>query len=166
VAIPSDTLVFPQNVCNILRIGLGVIDPDVVIHNRPLRTTDESEAISVVPIDWDPDDDSHELSRYTAPQPTIQRYTIAVQAMIRDMEEVRGIARHSVLSARVRHTLYRDPNIRLALPETKVSLDNGLTTETLTRHGIAGQQFMNNQNPRGGFIYLSTLEFWFETQLS
>ena len=84
--------------------------------------------------------------------------------MIKDLEETAGIARHSVLSARVRHMLYRDNDLRLALPTVGVTI--GETTETLKRFGIEGQQFMNNQVPRGGFVYLSTCEFWVETQIS
>jgi hypothetical protein len=151
-----------MNVCAVIEIALRDIDPGVKIHRRPLRTTDEKLSISVVPLDWAPDEGSYELGR--PPEPTIQRYTLAVQAMVKDMEETRGIAKHSELSTRVRHRLYRDLDLELALPTVSVKIEN--TTETLKRYGTAGQQFMNNQNPKGGFIYLSTLEYWFETQIS
>jgi hypothetical protein len=160
--IGNETLYFPMNVCNVIAVALEAIDPDVKIYRRPLRTTDEAQSVSVVPVDWIPQQQSLELGR--PPEPTIQRYTIAVQAMIKDMEEVSGIARHSNLSAKVRHMLYRDLDLEIALPTVSVKI--GSTTETLKKHSIEGQQFMNNQAPRGGFVYLSTAEFWFETQIS
>lgn len=160
--ITADTLTFPMNVCNVLAISMEGIDPDVKVYRRPLRTTDEAQSIAVVPVNWEPIvPQSIELGKR---EPTVQRYTIAIQAMIKDMEEMVGIARHSVLSARVRHMLYRDDNLALVLPMAGVTI--GATTETLKRFGIESQQFMNNQVPRGGFVYLSTCEFWFETQIS
>src|SRR5690348_7078948 len=109
-----------MNIANVLALALEDIDPDVKVYRRPLRTTDESQAISVVPVNWEPIvPDSLELGRR---EPTLQRYTIAIQAMIRDMEEMTGIARHSVLSARVRHMLYRDNDLRLALPTVGVTI--------------------------------------------
>lgn len=151
-----------MNVCFVLAEALKDIDPDVKIYRRPLRTTDEAQCISVVPVDWNPDQGSIEFGR--PGEPTIQRYTVAVQAMIKDMEEMRGIRKHSELSARVRHMLYRDLDLELALPTVSVKV--GSTTETLRKHSTEGQQFMSNQNPKGGFIYLSTVEYWFETQIS
>lgn len=160
--ITAETAVFPMNVANMLALALSDIDPDTKVLRRPLRTIDPSQSLSVVPVGWEPiEPESRELGKQ---EPTIQRYTIAVQAMIRDMDEIAGIARHSVLSSRVRHMLYRDPDLQLALPTVRVTI--GATTETLKRHGLEGQQFMNNSSPQGGFVYLSTCEFWFETQIS
>jgi hypothetical protein len=159
---------FPMNVANTIALALEVIDPDVQIFRRPLRTTDPIQCISVVEVDWDPTDSMEMRGKDKPAEPTIQRYTIGVQAMVKDMEEQRGIVVHSKLARRVRHVLYRDEDLRIALRESRIQYgDFGeMSTETLQRHGIAGQQFMANRPPRGGFVFLSTVEFWFETQIS
>lgn len=152
---------FPQNAVNMLAVALAGLDPKIKVHKRPLRTTDSALCASVVAVNWSPDEDSLELRRPA--EPTVSRYTLGVQGMAKDMSEERGIAKHSALSVAIRHLLYRDPVLAEALSRLDVPVAGG--REVFLRSGIAGQEFMSNEAPRGGFLYLSTVEFWFETQI-
>lgn len=168
----SDSLVcFPDNILTVLGPRLHEIDPGnpdprkkddgVRVKNRPLRTTDTTLTIGLAPIAWTPTDSSVEImgGRF---EPTIQRYTIAVQSMVKDSDEERGIATHSRFAALVRSMLYRDRDLDIELHQLKVTLNGA--TETLKRWGVGSQQYLNNEINRE-FVFLSVAELWVETEL-
>lgn len=173
MALDQTTVCFPANIVNLLAAGLQFIDPHtdpdkkdgVRIYKRPLMTTDASESIGVIATNWGPVISSMEM-RGGPFEPTLQRYTVAIQAMVKDAEEERAIAVHSLLSAKVRHMLYHDPALAVALPQLQVSFDTfaGVTVEKLMKWNITSQNFMNHE-VKGRFVYLSTLEVVAETAL-
>ena len=99
----------------------------------------------------------------TPAEPTAQQYILTVQAFIRDGDPERGLAVHSVLSALVRRVLYRDNTLRVALQGLSVT-DSGGITEILKRWKVRSQRYFNNDID-GQWLYLSTLEFWMETEI-
>lgn len=167
--IDPTTVCFPQNIVNVLAGALQFIDPHsapgkkdgIRIYKRPLMVTDATESIGITASTWGPVQDSLEI-RGGPFEPTLQRYTIAVQAMVRGAQEEKAIAVHSILSAKVRYMLYRDAALAQALPILSISL--GGTTEKLMRWYVTGQTFMNHE-VNGRFVYLSTVEFVAETAL-
>ena len=94
-------------------------------------------------------------------EPTLQQYLITVQAFVKDMDEERGLATHSVLSKMIRSMLYRDDPLRVALGSLSVTTDNSI--ERTQRWGIRQQRYFSNELS-GSWLYLSTLEFWLETE--
>ncbi|AOE44529.1 hypothetical protein SEA_JUMBO_16 [Gordonia phage Jumbo] len=164
--IDANTLCFPNNVVDFLAIALEGIDPDSRIKKRPIADTDDTQTIAVFPVAWSPNNDSMEMQGRRN-EPTLQRYVIMAQSFIADMDEERGIRAHSLLAARVRHTLYRGEAVALNLPTLKVTFEDtaGSVEERVARWGITGQDYMNNQVPSTGKnLFLSTTEIFVETE--
>ena len=174
--IDSTIVHFPGNIVNALAAAIKFIDPDkgqdetfeegLRVFRRPLAMTDGSESVGIFPQLWTPDESSREMGRHPF-EPTIQEYNIQVMALVIDSDEEAGIATHSVLSSKLRHMLYRDPALALALPQLEVSYEgyqSQIVTETLKRWWISRQTFMNTEYSNQ-FAYLSTVEFHAETEL-
>jgi hypothetical protein len=170
----DDTVpVFPNNVIELVatRFGtVGVLDPEVDpnhrvhIYKRPLRPSDAFQSVGLTPVTWMPDEASYEIKGGPMPgpsEPTLQRYQINVQAFVRDADESHGLAVHSVLSGRVRSILYRDMPLRVGL-SALVAVYSGVT-ERYKRHGIRLQRYIADE-VEGNWVYLSTVEFWIETE--
>jgi hypothetical protein len=160
--IQADTLVFPNNVVDAVAIRFGGIDSDLRVFRRPLRHTDPSQSIGVLAAMWEPDEDSQEMLGKTVAQPTVDRYICAVQAFVKDINEERGLARHSVLSELVRTTLYGDPTLHVWLRSLQTDILG--VRKRLLKWGIRRQTYVSNEIDEN-FLYLSTLEFEVETEM-
>lgn len=160
--ITSDLPVFPNNIVLQVAERFDQIDPDVSVFRRPLRNTDPQQSIGVFASIWNPDDQSLEMMGRMPGEPTLQNYMLNVQAFVKDGDEERGLAVHSILSALVRRVLYRDNDLRLALQGLSVASDG--TTEILKRWQVRSQRYVNN-DIEGQWLYLSTLELWMETEI-
>lgn len=162
--IDSTTAVFPNNVVTVLANHIQLLDSDLAVLRRPLRKGDPNQSVGVVGMAWMPEEDSYELRGPPGAgrsEPTCGRYNIAIQAFVRDADEERGLAAHSVLSKMIRTMLYRDEDLRLDFATLSVQM-NG-STERAQRWGIRTQRFMSNEIS-GAFLHLSTIEFFFETE--
>lgn len=159
--IVADNAVFPNNIVDLVATRCALIDTDLFVIKRPLRNTDPNQSIGVVAALWAPDQESLEMRGFYPAPPTLQRYSITVQAFVKHMDEVEGLNTHSVLSMLLRSMLYNDGPLRVGLSSLQSTL-NG-TTEQSQRWGIAQQRFFSNEIS-GDWLYLSTLEFWLETE--
>jgi hypothetical protein len=161
--ITTSTVVFPNNVVDLVATRLDAIDTDLFTIKRPLRPTDPNQSIGVFAALWTPDDDSYEMkaAKPGLSEPSIQRYQITVQAFIKDMDEERGLAVHSVLSKMVRSVLYRDEPLRVGLIALATTISG--STERTKRWQILTQRFVANE-VQGSWLYLSTLDFLLETE--
>jgi hypothetical protein len=156
--------VFPNNIIDLVYTRAATIDSDLRRFRRPLRASDPSESFGVFAAQWNPNDRSYEMKAVASPgpnEPTLQRYLIAIQAFVKDFQEERGLAKHSVLSKHVRAMLYRDDPLRIGLATLSVTMSGSI--ERTQRWGIRTQRFLSNEID-GNFLYLSTLEFWLETE--
>lgn len=161
--ISEETEVFPNNVVSLMKARAKLLDKDIEVFGRPLRSSDPNQCIGILAAQWLPDEESYEM--LGGPQgrhePTLQSYLITVQALVRDTDEERGLATHAVLSKMIRSMLYRDEPLRVALLSLNVQM-NG-STERLQRFGVRQQRFFSNEIS-GSWLYLSNLEFWIETE--
>jgi len=160
----ADEAVFPNNVVKWVALAEATIDPDIKVFKRALRNTDPTQSIGVFAQSWSPDPESVEMQDLGAgsPQvPTIQTYTLGVQAFVKDSEEERGLATHSALANRVRSVLYTDPNLQLVLGNLSSEL-NGWR-ESMRRWGVRTARYFSGEI-NAQMLYLSTLEFWIETE--
>ena len=165
--------VFPNNVAETIRVRFempGVIDDEVdptqriTILKRPLRPTDPNQSVGLIPVNWVPNQESLEIRGLPSPgpqEPTLQQYMLHVQAFVRDPEEMRGLAVHSVLTSRIRAVLYRDVPLRVGLAALAVNLVGA--TEQLKRWGFLQTRYLSNE-VNGNWLYLSTTELWIETE--
>lgn len=159
--IVADDTVFPNNVVNLVQVHTKLLDPELTVLRRPLRSSDPVQCAGVTAVTWDPDEGSTEMRGAGSLGPTLSTYILGIQAFIKDMDEERGLATHSVLSKMIRSMLYRDAALRLGL-STLSSTTDGITERT-QRWGIRTQRYVSNEID-GSFLYLSTLEFWLETE--
>lgn len=163
--IEESTAVFPNNVSNLLVTRFSAIDEDLSVFRRPLRMTDPVQSIGVYGTIWTPDIESMELRGIASPgpsEPTVQRYAFAIQAFVKDMEEERGLAAHSVLSKILLSILYRDQPLRIGLGALTSEIMG--VRERVLRWGIASQRFLNNELGDSEWLYLSTIEFYVDTE--
>ncbi len=162
--ISNTTVVFPNNAVDLIDTRAQLLDADLFCIKRPLRESDPNQSVGVFPSYWTPDEDSYEMRGIPSPgrsEPTLSQYLIMVQAFVKDMDEERGLATHSVLSKMIRSMLYRDAPLRVGLAALTVTM-NG-STEKTKRWGIRTQRYFSNELS-GSWLYLSTLEFWLETE--
>lgn len=160
-----DEAVFPNNVVKWTAQAMKQIDPEISVFKRALRNTDPQQSIGVFAQAWGPDPESLEMQALgnTAPQmPTTQEYTLGVQAFVKDAEEERGLSVHAAMSQRVRGVLYTDPNLQVVLGQLSVNLDGGWT-ESMRRWGVRTARYFSGEI-NAQMLYLSTLEFWIETE--
>lgn len=155
--------VFPNNIVDLVHVAAEGLSEGIRVFNRPLRESDPQESIGIFAALWEPDEESLEFSGGPEgpSEPTLQTYIVAVQGFVKDFNEEKGLARHSILSKLIRSMLYRNAALRVALRSLSVSLDDSV--ESTRRWGIRVQRFHSNEIG-GDFLYLSTLEFWLETE--
>lgn len=162
----ADASVFPNNVTQAIFTAALLLDPDpdpesvIGVFRRALRATDPNQCISVVPSEWTPDPEGMEIGSV---EPTITRYYWGIQAFVRDGDEDRGLATHATMSMAVRGMLYRDAVLKHNLSQLRVDGADG-SVERTQRWGVTRQVFLSNEQPQGTFLYLSTLQFWLETE--
>lgn len=167
MTISATDAVFPNNAVDLIATRLQTLDEDptspLYVAKRPLRRSDPVQSVGVYASYWLPNENSYEMLGGTPPrhQPTLNSYTIAVEAFIKDMDEERGLATHSLLSAMVRSMLYADAPLLLGLRSLQVTI--GACTERVQRCGVRTQRYAANEL-KGSFLYLSTLEYWLETE--
>lgn len=162
--ITADESVFPNNAVSLLKTRFDLIDPELEVFRRPLRNTDPVQSVGVFGTLWRPDEESYEIRDMPSPgpsEPTLQRYSMMIQALVRDMEEERGLIVHSVLATLLRSMLYRDNPLRVGLASLSSTLSG--STETTKRWGLGQTRYLSNEI-RGEWLFLSTLEFWLETE--
>jgi hypothetical protein len=161
--ISADAAAFPNNVVSLVSSRIQLVDSDLQVFLRPLRRTDPDQAVGIFGSLWDAPQDSLEIGHFPFGEPTLQRYQLGIQALVKDGEEERGLAAHSVLSRAVRVVLYRDQAFRVALQALYVQ--DMYCIERTRRWWLGSQRYMNN-DVEGKFIYLSTLEYWVETEMA
>jgi hypothetical protein len=155
--------VFPNNAVVLLSDALQGIDEDMTVLRRPLRPSDPDHSIGIFGSLWQPDEESYEMGHRNPSEPTLSSYQLGIQALIKDGDEERGLILHSLLSMRIRSVLYRNEALHVALGSLFVT--DGTSVERTRRWGVRNQRYMNN-DIEGKFVYLSTLEYWLETETS
>lgn len=160
--IEGSIAVFPNNIVEALAVNLNFIDADTPVKKRRLYSTDPTSCIGVAAALWTPDQGSYEMrGPALAGVPTIQRYDLGVQCMIRDMEEERGGRRHAELTKRVQKFIMGDPQLRAAL----LALVSNLyaVPEQLKKWRIENTRYLAEE-VSGEHIYLSTTTVRVETE--
>lgn len=165
MTIDATRVVFPNNVVNTIADYVKPqIDADLFVVKRPLRPSDGAQSVGIFASLWTPDNESFEMGRVGGfHEPTLGNYLISIQTFIRDMDEARGLAASSVLSTLVRTMLHRNVDLNVALRSLSVVIDG--SEERTKRYSVRTQRFHSNEID-GNFLYVSTLEFWLETERS
>jgi hypothetical protein len=162
---PSLGLDFPNNFVHCLAEVYPALDEDgdLVIQKRPLRPTDPNYSVGIYGTLWQPDEESYEIGHEAVGEPTLSRYQVGVQSLIKDGDTQRGLAVSSILAKRLRVVLYRNQPLRLALGSLVVQ--DGAFKESMRRWGVRSQRFMSN-DIEGTFVTISVMDLWLETESS
>lgn len=151
--------VFPANAIALIVARIpAAVDADLEILRRPLKPTDPPQSVGVFPMTFVPNDPSIEIQSL---QPTLNRYNIVIQSLVKEYNEAAGITIDSILSARLRSMFYRDGPLHVGLTALSVSVNNSV--ERMQRRGITTQRFLSNE-VRGVFAFTSWIEAWLETE--
>lgn len=135
----------------------GTVDGRPAVFSRPLRPSDPAASLGIFEVDWQPDD-----SEFGAVFPTLSTYVWGLQVLVRHGDEQEGRALHSAITKSVRTMLDRDPDTRVALGQLNESPVGG-GVERAQRWGVRTQRFANNEID-GQFVFLSTTDFWLQTE--
>jgi hypothetical protein len=160
---PNAWSTFPDNVIALMNPAFDTLDPDIDVYNRPLRPSDPDHTIGIFPALWTPDDESYEIGHSAPHEPTLQRYQIGVQGLVKNGDEPTGLKIHSILATRIRRVLYKNASLRNAIASLVVT-DSG-STERIRRWTVRLQRYMNNE-VKGTFIFVSTCEVILETEIT
>jgi hypothetical protein len=154
---------FPNNVVQLIHFRIGTLWDNVDAKMRPLRKTDPNLSVGVFGALWQPITDSVEMAGQPAgaDMPTLERYSGAIQTLSQSMDEEEGLVQSSALAEAMRTMLYTDNPLRVGLTALQTSVLG--KTKRFTKIYIGSQRFLSNEI-QGQFIYLSTLEFTFETE--
>ena len=156
---------FPGTFVDLIKARMGVLVPGHQVVGRSLRPIDPHQTIGVFSGDWSPIPGSMEMSGPDrAGEPTLARYTVNVQNMVKVADEEMGRRLSSVNAKIVRAVLYRDATLKVSFAGLSETLMQ--RTERYARHGVVRQRFLASELPRAGWVYLTTTEVWFETQTS
>jgi hypothetical protein len=163
MAIEGSSALFPNNIVLVLADNLEFLDnPDTPVLKRRLYSTDPVSCIGVTAFMWTPDQSSYEMRGPAyAGVPTISRYDVTVQCMIRDMEEERGLRKHAELTKRVQKFIMGDATLRGSLHALTSSLYG--INERLKKWHIENSRYLAEE-VSGEFIYLSTSTVRLETE--
>lgn len=154
---------FPYNAVNAIAESADALDEDLFVTQRPLRSSDPIQSVGVFGMMWTPDEESYEMRGLPGGvhQPTLTSYLLGIQAFVKDTDEVRGAVDHGTLSRMVRTMLVMDPALRVSLRALSVTTSG--YTERTQRFGVRTQRYLSNEL-EGSWLYLSTIEFWIETE--
>lgn len=155
---------FPNNIVNLLAVVAPSIDQDCSVVKRPMQISDADQTIAITAIDWAPEINTTEISGWSPGEPTVQIYKIVIQGLIEDMDEAAGLARNSAFAKLLRDMLYKNKVLRIALQKLEVKDQAGQVIERTLSWKVHSQKLANNE-VNGSFMYLSTLELWFKTQV-
>lgn len=147
---------FPTAIVDALSDELALTLGAGKVLRRPLRPTDPDASIGVIAADWVPN--AMVIGQH---DPAIGTYLIQIQAFVKHTNEEEGRDEHADFAQRIRLMLYRNTTLRVRLSGLSHSVD-GLI-ERVQRWGIRQQRFASNEVD-GEFLYLSTTEFWIETE--
>lgn len=160
---------FPNNAVEIIVPRLRTLDSDIPVLKRPLRDGDGEQAIGVFASTWLPDETSYEMNGgvsllgqpRAASEQTLSTYTINIQGYVLDTDEQQGIGVHNALAKMIRTLLYRDPVLAVGLDALSYTLLG--STERIQRRRVGVQRYLNDEIG-GVFMFLSTLEYYIETE--
>lgn len=161
--IAPDYTRFPSNVISLFAAKFAEVDSDLPIKMRPLIETDGTQAVGVYPVDYRPDQDTHEMKAYIggAQVPVLQDYLINIMTMVMDSEQERGIATSSTLSDKICSVVAYDTVLDVALKNLVITESGRI--KSARRWGIRRTIYQSG-DLRGFFLYVSVSEFWLQTE--
>lgn len=147
---------FPTVVVDVLADELALATGAGKVMRRLLRDTDPDQSIGVIAADWVPQE--MVIGQF---DPAVATYLFSIQAFVKHAHEEEGRASHTNFAQTIRLMLYRNAGLRTRLAALSETADG--MVERVQRWGVRQQRYASNE-VEGQFLYLSTTEFWVETE--
>lgn len=162
MTIVAGELEFPNNAIALIAArAKQVVDADLNVFKRPLRTSDPSQSLGIFPSLKAPDAGSIETQGVDLRVPTIARYNVILQAMAKSTNEEEAISIHSIFANRLYRMVLTDIPLHTGLTALSVVANN--TQERMQKRGVQVQRYLSNE-VQGSFVQTNWIEFWFETE--
>lgn len=158
--IEGNEAVFPNVVVDLLFSRAFESLPVQAVLKRPMRATDLDQSVFVYSSNWRPDTTSYEIGFHG---PTVEKYEVGMQALIKDTDRDRGANRLGVLSELIRTFVYSDSDLRLGLGQLSTSF--GGMTKKVQRTTVTKQNYFVATPKARQFLYLSELTLTVEVQI-
>lgn len=153
---------FPNNVINVVKDNLKLIDADVPVFKRPIQKGDPVQCIGITAASWIPDDSSNEMTGMGGRHgPTVSNYLIYVQLFVQDMDQERGYNVISQFTNIVRARLSMDPTLRVQLGSLQSDVMGYV--ERFKRLKITEINYVSNEID-GFFLFLTGIYIQVETE--
>lgn len=156
----GDERVFPNVVVDLLFERAPLTLPVQAVFKRPMRATDLDQSVTVYSSNWRPDVDSKEIGFHG---PSVEKYEIGMQALIKDLDRDRGANRLGVLSELLRTFIYSDDQLRLGLGQLSTSF--GGMTKKVQKIEITKQNYFVGKPQNRQFMYLSEMTLTVDVQI-
>jgi hypothetical protein len=137
----------------------GIPSHEVV--ERSLGPSEGNDIIGVFPAQWVPELDTKEMG---STEPTMSRYTVRIQNLRIDADEIVGRRLFNNTSRMIRAILYRDAALRLALLGLQEVISQ--STERVKIFDVTKQDYLSARNSDQQMMYLCTTEMVFVTETS
>ena len=156
------TLVFPNNVVELIAARMELIDPGITVLRRELRVSDPNYSIGVAATDWLPTPSSMEIMGVDATHASLlEQYMLTVSSFVKTDDQEAGLIAHSVISKTVRTILASDLPLRTQLGGL-TSTFNG-ETEHLKRWWVRSGRYHSNKL-QGTNMYLTVNDVMIEVE--
>lgn len=152
--------VFPNVVVDLIFEQAPKSLPIQAAFKRPMRSSDLDQSFFVYSSNWRPDANSYEIGFRG---PTIERYEIGIQALIKDLDRDRGANRLGVLSELIRTFVYSDHSLRLGLDQLSTSF--GGMVKKVQKLTVTKQNYFVASPKSRQFLYLSEMTLTVDVQV-
>lgn len=149
-----------ESLLELFRSRLVAVEGVRTIVIRSLNTTDSDGTLGISPDDWAPI--VYEMAGDSPFEPTVQRYTISLQHIVKAVKEEEGQRIHREVAKALRLMLYRDPDFQVSLRGLFVR--EGTRKERTQRFFITDQRYAQNQAGTT-FLYMSVTNIAVETEV-
>lgn len=160
VEIDGSEAVFPNVIVDLIFECAPLSLPIQAAFKRPMRASDLDQSFFVYASNWRPDANSYEIGFHG---PTIERYEIGMQALIKDMDRDRGQNRLGVLSELIRTFVYSDRSLRLGLEQLSTSF--GGMVKKVQKVTVTKQNYFVATPKSRQFLYLSEMTLTVDVQV-
>jgi hypothetical protein len=156
---------FPSSFIGPIITALQSGVPNVDVVARRLGANEGNDTIGVFPATWRPMEDSMEIGKFGTQrlgvEPTLNFYSVKIQNLRIDADEIAGRAAHDVTSKLIRAILYRDNTLHVTLQSLTESTLG--VTERPKKMDIVKQDYLDTLTTMGMY-FLTTTELVFTTE--
>ena len=158
-------MTFPNSFIAPIVTAMQTNVPNVDVVARRLGASEGNDTIGVFPGTWRPMEGSMEIGRSGSSrlgvEPTLNFYSIKIQNLRIDADEIAGRAAHDLTSKLIRAILYRDDTLHVSLQSlTETTLG---VIERPKKMEIVKQDYLDSLTNMGMY-YLTTTEIVFTTE--